>query len=47
MAFLTPEGQKVVIVLNDSANAQNFNIKIGGKMVTTQLAAGAVGTYVW
>ena len=47
VAFLTPEGQKVVIVLNDSASPQSFNIKMGGKMVTASLAAGAVGTYVW
>lgn len=47
VAFRTPEGKKVLIVLNGGGNAQSFNIQYKGKQVTTELAPGAVGTYVW
>lgn len=47
VAFMTPEGKKVLIVLNDNGNAQQFNIKFNGKIVTTSLGKGAVGTFVW
>ncbi|TGE10502.1 glycoside hydrolase family 30 protein [Hymenobacter fodinae] len=46
VAFKNPEGKKVLIVLNTGA-AQTFDIKYRGKVATTQLAAGAVGTYIW
>jgi glucosylceramidase len=47
VAFKNPEGKKVLIALNKGADAQNFNIKFNGKIVTTSLSGGAVGTYVW
>lgn len=47
VAFKTPSGNKVVIVQNDSASDQAFNIMYKGKAVTSTLHAGAVGTYVW
>jgi glucosylceramidase len=47
VAFKTPAGKKVLIVLNDGNNAQTFNIKYKGKWVTSTLNAGAVGTYIW
>jgi len=47
VAFKTPEGKKVLIVLNDASELQKFNIKFNGKTVTTTLDKGAVGTYVW
>jgi glucosylceramidase len=47
VGFKTPEGKKVLIVLNDKNTIQNFNIKFNGKIITTSLAQGAVGTYVW
>jgi glucosylceramidase len=46
-AFKTPEGKKVLIVVNDGVNPSSFNIKFKGQWATTSLAAGAVGTYVW
>jgi len=46
-AFKTTAGKKVLIVENDGHSSQNFNIAFNGKWVTTSLAAGAVGTYVW
>ena len=47
VAFKTPSGKKVLIVLNESATAQGFNISYKGKYVFTSLVSGAVGTYVW
>ena len=47
VAFRTPEGKLVLIVENDGANGESFNIEYNGKWVTTSLDAGAVGTYVW
>ncbi|MNE30580.1 O-Glycosyl hydrolase family 30 [compost metagenome] len=47
VAFKTPDGKKVLIVLNEGNAVQKFNIKSGEKMVTSTLSAGAVGTYVW
>jgi glucosylceramidase len=47
VAFLTPDGKKVLIVENDGDNRQTFNIKDGNEWVVVSLDAGAVGTYVW
>ena len=47
VAFKTPEGRKVLIVLNNSKDAQTFNIMFNGKSATTSLIGGAVATYVW
>jgi glucosylceramidase len=47
VAFKTPAGKKVLLVLNDNGYAVNFNIKINGKWAVAQLPANAVGTYVW
>lgn len=47
VAFKTPDGKKVLIVLNDSNSSVNFNIQCNGKMVATSLDGGAVGTYIW
>ncbi|WP_205513523.1 glycoside hydrolase family 30 protein [Longitalea arenae] len=47
VAFKNPAGKKVLIALNKGTAASAFNIKFNGKMVSTSLNAGAVGTYVW
>jgi glucosylceramidase len=47
VAFKTPAGKKVLIVLNDNSSAIGFNIRYKGKWVAASLDAGAVGTYVW
>jgi len=47
VAFKTPDGRKVLIVLNDGPSLQSFNMRDGDKRVTSTLPAGAVGTYVW
>jgi len=47
VAFKTPQGKKVLIVLNTSGDSGVFNIKFNGKIVTAALDKGAVGTYIW
>jgi glucosylceramidase len=47
VAFLTPDGEKVLIVLNTGSQWQQFNIKVNGKTAFTSLNGGAVGTYIW
>lgn len=47
VAFQTPTGKKVLVVLNDANTAATFNIKFNGKIAVASLPAGAVGTFVW
>jgi glucosylceramidase len=47
VAFKNADGSKVLIVLNNNAGTQTFNIKFNSKIVTTTLSNGAVATYVW
>ena len=47
VAFLTPIGKMVLIVFNDSASAQTFQIKYHGKLVDATLNPGSTGTYVF
>ena len=47
VAFETPNGKKVIIVLNNGAINKSVDIKIGDQFVNSTLPAGAVGTYVW
>ena len=47
VAFVRPDGKKVVIVLNDSGSSTSFNIKYKGKWAVTELPGATVGTYIW
>ncbi len=47
VAFRTPEGKTVLLVLNESADLQSFNISAGGKWIVASLQGGTVGTFVW
>jgi len=47
VAFKTPSGNIVVIVVNNTATDKSFNIKTPDESVSTTLEAGAVGTFVW
>ena len=47
VAFKTPVGKKILIVENDGTTSAPFNIRFNNKWVSTTLAGGAVGTYVW
>jgi len=48
VAFKTPDGKKVLVVLNSgSAISTKFNIRFNGMTFTSSLWAGAAGTYIW
>ena len=47
VAFKTPQGKRVLIVLNNGKEEQTFNISYNGAIVITALSGGAVGTYIW
>ncbi len=47
VAFITPDGKKVLIVLNSGTSSQTFNISFKGKIVMPTLNAGSVGTFIW
>jgi glucosylceramidase len=47
VAFKTPEGQVVVVVLNNTGAQQNFNINVDSEPISAVLPAGATGTFVW
>lgn len=47
VAFETPDGKKVLIVLNTATTATTFNIQFKGQVVSPTLPAGAVATFVW
>jgi len=47
VAFQTPDGGKVLIVLNKSNSSTTFNIRFNGQTVSPTLPSGAVGTFVW
>lgn len=46
VAFKAPDGTFVIVVLNDSDSAKNFNLQLGGKTFVFPLETGSVGTYV-
>lgn len=47
VAFRTPAGRTVLVVLNERAGPQAFAVRSQGRVLAATLAAGAVGTYVW
>jgi glucosylceramidase len=47
VAFKTPTGKIVVIVLNNTGIKKTFNIHVTEEPITTSLDAGAVGTFIW
>jgi glucosylceramidase len=47
VAFTRPDGKKVVIVHNDSANEIRFEIKENSNTIPAVLSSGATGTWVW
>jgi glucosylceramidase len=47
VAFVTPAGKKVLVVENDGATDETFNIRFKNKWATATLPGGAVATYVW
>jgi glucosylceramidase len=47
VAFKTPEGKKVLIVINNGTEAKTFSIKYKDQQVSEALNAGSVATYIW
>jgi len=47
VAFMTPDGKKVLIVLNETDKPQSFVIEFKGRNATATLPKDAVGTFVW
>jgi len=47
VAFKTPAGKKVLIVLNDGASDATFNIAYKGKWAVVSLPANSAGTFIW
>jgi glucosylceramidase len=47
VAFKTPSGKIIVLVVNDGNTNELFNIKYNGRWFTTSLQSGSVGTFVF
>jgi glucosylceramidase len=47
VAFRTPDGKIVLIVVNDTFSENSFRIQWNGKFASLRLKPGSVGTYVW
>ncbi|MEI9957723.1 MAG: glycoside hydrolase family 30 beta sandwich domain-containing protein [Ferruginibacter sp.] len=47
VAFKTPAGKNVVLVLNDGASPQTIILKTATRSIPSYLPANTVGTYVW
>ena len=47
VAFVTPEGKRVLLVLNDTKSPVDFSVVYGQKSVRLNLAAGSVATYIF
>jgi glucosylceramidase len=47
VAFRTPQGRRVLVVLNPGPTPQTFQIRHQGQSIVPTLPEGAVATYVW
>ncbi|WP_211330112.1 glycoside hydrolase family 30 protein [Deminuibacter soli] len=47
VAYRTPQGKKVLLVLNTGSTAKQFYIKDSHQQVAVSLSPGAVATYTW
>ncbi len=47
VAYVTPGGGKVLIVLNDQTTPQAFTVQFNGQIFSTTLNGDAVATFVW
>ena len=47
VAFRTPKGKMVLIVLNENTALRSFNIRAGGRWITASLQGETAGTFVW
>ena len=47
VAYIRPDGAKVLIVLNENSAPKTFAVKQGKNLIKATLGAGAVATFVW
>ena len=47
VAYKTPAGKRVLLVVNTASTLKNFNIQYKGKIASASLYGGSVATYVW
>ncbi|MDX9948287.1 MAG: glycoside hydrolase family 30 beta sandwich domain-containing protein [Bacteroidales bacterium] len=47
VAFKTPEGRIVLIIVNDTFSTGSFTVQYKGRFATISLPPGAAGTYIW
>ncbi|WP_242434720.1 glycoside hydrolase family 30 protein [Hymenobacter amundsenii] len=47
VAYKTPGGKRVLVVLNTTSALKNFNIQYRSKVVSVALSGGSVATYIW
>lgn len=47
VAYKTPDGKTVLIVMNNSDAKKVFNIKVGDKYLSSSLTTGSAATYIW
>jgi O-glycosyl hydrolase len=47
VAYTNPDGTGVLVAYNPTTSDSRFSIQVGGRHVTTTLAAGAAATYTW
>ncbi len=47
VAFKTPDGKTVLIVMNESDNAVTFNIRTKNRQITPTISSKTVATFVW
>jgi glucosylceramidase len=47
VAFRRPDGKIVLLVLNESAESQSFNIQAGSRWILASLPAKTAGSFVW
>jgi len=47
VVFKTPNGKKVLVVMNDGTTVKNFNIKYQDKVAVISLPANSVASFIW
>jgi O-glycosyl hydrolase len=47
VAFINPDGQKVLVVVNSSQQDQDFAVQVGKQTFQTEIPPASVATYLW
>ena len=47
VAFKTPAGKKVLIIMNNNSSPAGFNIRFKGRWITAYLNSGTAATFIW